>query len=170
MEHVRLLLVIDLQVVVAPGGAWELPGITHVVTAATRLVDEHHGPVLASRHCPVPEQPGALGRYAQLSSDASQLVPELRHITDVEKQTYSAYRADAVRTAANEVDDVILCGVETDCCVLATAFDLLDAGISTVVVADAVTGPDAIAHQGALRAMERFGDLLRVQTVDELLQ
>lgn len=173
--NTRLLIVVDLQVVVAPGGAWEIPGIESVVEATTRLVERHDGPVVASRHIPVPDVVGTTGPFArhadlgELTDDASQLVAPLRHLPSVAKSTYSVYRADGVREAVREAEEVLVCGVETDCCVLATVFDLLDDGVPTVVVPDAVTGPDPRAHDGALRAMARLGDLVRLHTIDELL-
>lgn len=169
-----LLVIVDLQVVVAPGGAWEIPGFEPIVAAVTTLVDRHGGPVVATRHCPVPDQPGTLGPFERhqdpsaLTADASQLVPGIGHLPAVDKQTYSAYRCDPVRDAAADTDRVIVCGVETDCCVAATVFDLLDAGIPTVVVREAVIGPDAVAHEGVLRAMSRLGDLVQLRNLDDL--
>ena len=174
MTSRTLLLIIDLQVVVAPGGAWEIPGIEEVVGTVTTLVDRHDGPVLATRHCPVPDQPGSVGPFQRhqdlsaLTADASQLVPGIRHLPAADKRTYSAYRLDAVRDAVSDVEGVVVCGVETDCCVAATVFDLLDVGIPTVVVPEAVTGPDDVGHQGALRAMSRLGDAVQVRHLEDL--
>jgi nicotinamidase-related amidase len=171
----RLLLVIDLQVVVAPGGAWELPGVEPIVDAAARLADGWRGPVLATRHRPVPDEPGTLGPFAQhgsldeLTDDASQLAPQLRHLTPVDKSGYSALGSDEVRRTAHDVGGVVLCGIETDCCVLATAFDLLDEQIHTTIVTDAVHGPDEVGHAGTLRAFGRLGRFADLRTVDELL-
>ena len=171
-----LLLVIDLQLVVAPGGAWEIPGIEPVIATATALVDGHRGPTIASRHRPVPDVPGSIGPFARhddrapLTDEASELVPGLAHLPTADKRTYSAYRCDEVRRAVARVDRVILCGVESDCCVLATVFDLLDAGVATVVVEDAVQGPDPLAHEGALRAMHRLGDLVQLRSAGDVLE
>ncbi len=169
-----LLLIIDLQAVVAPGGAWEIPGIEEVVGSITTLVDGHDGPALATRHCPVPDQPGSLGPFERhqdlsaLTADASQLVPGIEHLQAADKQTYSAYRCDAVRDAASRAERVVVCGVETDCCVAATVFDLLDARVPTVVVPEAVIGPDHVAHDGVLRAMNRLGDLVQIRSLEDL--
>lgn len=169
-----LLLIVDLQVVVAPGGAWEIPGIEPIVRAVTTLADRHDGPVVATRHCPVPDQPGTFGPFQRhqdpslSTADAAQLVPGIEHLPTVDKQTYSAYRCDAVRDAVGHADRVIICGVETDCCVAATVFDLLDVGVPTVVVADAVSGPDDVAHEGVRRAMQRLGDLVQVRNLGDL--
>lgn len=171
----RLVLVIDLQVVVAPGGAWELPAIGGVVDAATRLVDQHDGPVIASRHVPVPDEPGTLGPFARqddpsvLTTDAAELVPGLVHLPSVDKRSYSAFRCAEVRDAVQQADSVLVCGVETDCCVLATVYDLLDEGIETIVVPEATTGPDPVSHDGALRTMGRLGELVQVRPLADVL-
>jgi nicotinamidase-related amidase len=171
----RLLLVIDLQVVVAPGGAWELPAIETVVDAATRLVDQHGGPAIASRHVPVPDDHGTLGPFArqddpsELTADAAELVPGLAHLPSADKRSYSAFRCPEVREAVRQVDSVLVCGVETDCCVLATVYDLLDEGVRTLVVPEATTGPDPVSHDGALRTMSRLGELVQVRRLADVL-
>jgi len=170
----RLLLVIDLQVVVAPGGPWELPAIEPVVDAVTWLVDHHDGPVLASRHVPVPDSPGTLGPFArqddptELTANAAELVPGLQHLTSVDKSSYSAFRCAEVREAAQRAGSVIVCGVETDCCVMATVYDLLDAGLRTTVVPEATTGPDPVSHDGALRTMARLSELVQVRSLADV--
>jgi nicotinamidase-related amidase len=171
----HLLLIIDLQAVVAPGGAWELPGIEPIIGAAARVAEHHRGPALATRHRPVPDQPGTHGPFAQhddldpLTHDASDLAPPIGHLEAVDKQSYSALESEEIRTAAERAGGVILCGIETDCCVLATVFDLLDAQIPTIVVSDAVLGPDEVGHEGTLRCLQRLGEFVQLRTVDELV-
>lgn len=171
----RLLLVIDLQVVVAPGGAWELPAIGSVVDAAMRLVDRHEGPIIASRHVPVPDEPGTLGPFArqddpsELTADAAALVPGLAHLRSADKRSYSALRCAEIRDAAQQAGAVVVCGVETDCCVMATVYDLLDAGLRVTVVPEATTGPDPVSHRGALRTMARLGARVQVTSLADVL-
>jgi nicotinamidase-related amidase len=171
----RLLLVVDLQTVVTPGGARAIPGIESAIASVVRLVAQHDGPVIASRHEPTPDPPrtsGARGQQGEAGDrrpEPAALLPELRHLQSVDKHTYSAYRSDAVRTAVEGVERVVVCGVETDCCVLATVFDLVDDGIPTTVVPEAVAGPDRAAHDAALRALGRLGDLVEVRHIDDLV-
>ena len=55
---------------------------------------------------------------------------------------------------------VLLAGMETHVCVLQTALDLLDSGLTVFVAADAVAARSAADHELALRRMERAGAVL----------
>jgi nicotinamidase-related amidase len=52
---------------------------------------------------------------------------------------------------------VLLCGIETHVCIQQTAFDLMAAGLSVYVAADAVSARHAVDHEFALRRMESGG-------------
>jgi nicotinamidase-related amidase len=52
---------------------------------------------------------------------------------------------------------VVLAGMETHVCVLHTALDLLDAGFTVYIPADALASRAAIDHDTALRRLERAG-------------
>ena len=58
---------------------------------------------------------------------------------------------------AEQVERVLLCGIETHVCVAQTAFDLLAAGYQVYVAADAVGTRARIDHEVALRRMESSG-------------
>jgi len=57
-------------------------------------------------------------------------------------------------------DRVLLCGIETHVCVQQTALDLLAAGYSVFVAADAVGARAAIDHDVALRRLEISGAVI----------
>lgn len=63
---------------------------------------------------------------------------------------------------------MVLTGVSTDCCILATALAAADAGIHVKVVADACAGVTDTDHQRALDAMALFGPLIEITTTAEL--
>lgn len=58
---------------------------------------------------------------------------------------------------AEQVERVLLCGIETHVCVAQTAFDLLAAGYQVYVAADAVGTRARVDHEIALRRMESSG-------------
>ncbi|WP_375425561.1 cysteine hydrolase [uncultured Friedmanniella sp.] len=64
--------------------------------------------------------------------------------------------------------DLVLTGVSTDCCVLATALAAADAGVTVRVVSDACAGASDSDHQRALDAMALFAPLITLTTVDEV--
>ena len=59
---------------------------------------------------------------------------------------------------------VVLCGVSTDCCVLATALAAVDAGAHVRVVEDACAARTEAVHQGALGIMAARAPQLRIVT------
>lgn len=64
---------------------------------------------------------------------------------------------------------VVLAGVSTDCCVLSTALAAADDGRRVDVVADACAGGGDDAHREALSVLRRYGPLVRVVTLAEIL-
>lgn len=56
-----------------------------------------------------------------------------------DKTTYSAHNKDLANyLEENHVEKMFLCGLDIDCCVLATAFDLFDAGYDVFILKDYV--------------------------------
>lgn len=170
------LVVVDLQRIVTTGRPWAIDGVEQVVEVAARLVAERRGEVLATRH--VLADHGGDGPWAtfadrwrhleQVPEDLD-LVDELGHLTAHDKTTYSAYAVPAVRDAARRAGGLVVCGVETDCCIAATVHAAMEDDVRAWVVADAVLGPDRTAHEGTLRAFARLPDQVTVVTSAELL-
>lgn len=66
--------------------------------------------------------------------------------------------------------EMVLTGVSTDCCVLATALAACDAGVHVSVVADACAGVSDDDHQRSLDAMALFAPLLDITSVEQVLR
>ena len=66
--------------------------------------------------------------------------------------------------------EMVLTGVSTDCCVMATALAACDAGVHVSVVADACAGISDEDHQRSLDAMALFTPLLDITTVEQMGQ
>lgn len=64
---------------------------------------------------------------------------------------------------------LVICGVATDCCVIATAMAAADAGAFVRVAGDACRGVDADAHERALRVMAGFVPQIEITSVDDEL-
>jgi nicotinamidase-related amidase len=76
-------------------------------------------------------------------------------VDPVDKVRFSAVDADGFDL--EDRDQAILCGVETHVCVMQTALDLLDRGISVHVAADAVGSRTESNRRIGLERMERAG-------------
>ena len=76
----------------------------------------------------------------------------------VDKTTYTAVTPDLLgELERGGIEEVHLCGIATDNCVLKTAVDLFEAGIKPVVLADACAshgGPEC--HACGIRLLKRF--------------
>jgi nicotinamidase-related amidase len=76
---------------------------------------------------------------------------------------------EALRGAIGADAAITLCGVSTDCCVLATALAAVDGGAEVRVVADACTAKTQEAHDRALALMAaRAPQLALVSVAEEL--
>ncbi len=74
------------------------------------------------------------------------------------KNILSAFKVPQIKDGLkhNQVSEVDLCGFDTDCCVLATAYDLFDAGIKPVVLENLTwsTSKENL-HKAAIQMIER---------------
>jgi nicotinamidase-related amidase len=104
------------------------------------------------------------------------LPPELKPCSEdgaiiIDKRTYSALTDEALRLIDRHGwTDVVICGIDTELCVLATALDAFDNGLTPWVVGDASasTGGQA-AHDAGLLVMARgIGDQ-QIVTSERLL-
>jgi nicotinamidase-related amidase len=79
----------------------------------------------------------------------------------IEKTAFSCWGEEAFRTKLQETGrrEIILAGMETHVCVLQTVLDLLAAGRSVHLVADAVGSRNLRDYEVALRRMEQAGAL-----------
>lgn len=78
----------------------------------------------------------------------------------VSKNTYSAVTNELKHIInSHQIERVYLCGIDTDSCVLATAFELFDNGIEPVIIIDgcASTGGDEIHHAAETIMRRSFG-------------
>ena len=180
------LLIVDLQRDFLPGGAL---GVSHgyavvpVLNRYVKLAAEVGSPVFASRdwhpsdHCsfrarggPWPDHCVAETPGAQFAADLD-LPPDVHRIdkaTRPDADAYSAFDGTglAERLRKLGVDRVVIGGLATDYCVLATVRDALREGFEVVVLEDAVRAVDVHPGDGeaALRAMREAGATLVRET------
>lgn len=177
------LVVVDVQQIAAPGAPWgiaQLPGILEPVRALLAAAGSNS---VLTRHRLAVDGEGTwrsfAARWRSLDADADlwALHEDLRDAVPtgaavVDKATYSAFDLAAVtqRLAASERPELALAGCETDCCIAATMFAAIDAGVMVTLVADALVGPDPAGHAVILAVARRMPEQVRIVTAAQLLR
>lgn len=175
-----LLVVVDMQHLFRDAESpWATPGFDEIVEPIDRLVGAFGDAVVFTRYR-VPEHPeGSWITYFELWSEVTK--PERRRWMDLvepwasrrprtlEKESFSKWGPE-LRDMAGQSKTLVLCGVATDCCVIATALPAADAGMFVRIVADACRGATAEAHERALALGEGFAPQITLATVDEELR
>lgn len=89
-----------------------------------------------------------------------------------DKTTHDAFDdgAFARRMVRLAPSALVLSGVETDVCVLATAMSAVDLGYRTVIATDAVTSSVAASHRACLdHVYPRYDQQIELACVDEII-
>jgi len=142
-----LLCVVDIQEKLLP----VMPQAAGVVAAAGRLADA--AAALGVRRVLTEQYPRGLGPTPP--ELAAKLPPP------VEKMSFSCCGAAGFAPhLPDDVEAVVLCGLETHVCVAQTALDLLARGLCVFVAVDAVASRHAIDHETALRRLDSAGAIL----------
>lgn len=168
------LVIIDPQVIFSDPavGPWGSPMWKDTVGRIRELAVRHQGRVVITRFVADPDPQGSWVPYyqewafAQLPDDhpLNAVVPELADLdAPVVTQSTSGKWGPELRAIVGDNPHLILSGVTTDCCVLATALPAADAGATVVIQADACAGSTPENHRRALDAMALFGPQIVVQ-------
>jgi nicotinamidase-related amidase len=174
-----VLVVIDMQHLFRdPDSPWATPGFDEIVPLIERLVGAFGDRVAFTRFI-VPQHPGGSWvPYFDLWSEVTK--PERRSWVELvepwasrrprtlDRESFSKWGPE-LRAAAGDGGTLVLCGVATDCCVLATALPAADHGMFVRIVADACRGATPEAHERALEIANGFAPQIVLTTVDEEL-
>ena len=169
------LVVIDIQDFYFEGGALPLVGSVEAADRARRVLDyfrERHLPVIHVRHLPLG---GLDGETYRIRPAVAPVAGE----TIIVKHYANAFRStdllDNLKKAG--VTRVVICGMQTQMCVEATARAAADLGFDVTVVADAcatrpleyggIAVPADHVQAAALATLK--GTYAKVVTTDELL-
>lgn len=181
-----LHLVVDMQELFRSHPDWGTQSLTRIVPAIQRLLAAHPESAWFSRFIPAQRAEQANGtwqryyrRWSNVTLDkldpklldvVQELKPWARHVAD--KSGYSAMANPLLRQAALSHSDhcLILSGVETDVCVLATAIDAVEAGLRVVLATDALASSSDACHAKALEIFhDRFDEQVELASVDRIL-
>lgn len=176
-----LLLVIDMQNVYAKGGTWCCPKAETAAANIKRLLkDKEDDEVIFTKFLAPKEPKGTWKEYNRINAEVNEdayaneimdiFSEDVKRFVVYEKSTYSSTKVPEVLEAAKACDRVILSGVVAECCVLATAFALIDEGIDIVYLTDAVAGIDKHTEEAAVEVLKGLDYAqVRLMTTDEYL-
>jgi nicotinamidase-related amidase len=174
------LVVIDMQRIFADATSpWAAPRFSEALAGVQRLLPAFSGRTVLTRYVAPLEPTGAWVPYFEqwpfaLVPDDDELyalVPELRGVgAPIETRERFGKWDDGLAAAIGGSRDIVLAGVSTDCCVIATALAAGDDGVRVRVVADACAGATDEDHHRALAAMSLFAPLIEITSVDALVQ
>lgn len=121
-------------------------------------------PVIRTRHVhPDGDDGGTMGRFFRrlqragdpLSAPDPFVAAALDGTPLVDKARFSALSVSAVAEAAVAAGTLVLAGVQTHRCILATAVDAARLGLRPIVAADACAAGNPADHRAALRVLAR---------------
>lgn len=184
-----LHLVIDMQRLFAENTAWHAPALAGLVPAVERLLRAGPARRIFARFTTPATADEARGRWrayyrrwdavtgARLDPAMLDLVAPLAALARpgevVDKPTYSVFAVPgfAERLEAMGVDTLVMSGVETDACVLASLYGAVDRGFHVVLPIDAVASASRTAHEAVLdHLLPRLADQVELTTVEAVLR
>jgi nicotinamidase-related amidase len=157
-------------------GEWHIPRYDEAARTIARLTASGLEPII-TRFVPDPAEEGSWSsyydRWQSMRRDPADPIwhielPEVEARDSIDLPTFSKWGQElAERIPVG--DEMILTGVATDCCILATALGAADAGRYVTVVEDACAGQSEAAHDQALSLMELLSPMVRVVKSESLL-
>ena len=181
-------LCIDMQRVFLEPGPWYAAAGLTILPAIRRLLDHAPDRVIFTRFITAERPAAAKGSWRryyrrwhavtrhELAEGALDLYPDLAPYAAgcrvFDKTTHDAFddAAFARHVETLEPSALVLSGVETDVCVLATAMSAVDLGYRTVIAVDAVTSSVAESHRACLdHVYPRYDQQIELARVDDIL-
>ncbi|MGE0117558.1 MAG: cysteine hydrolase family protein [Dongiaceae bacterium] len=188
LEAETLHVVVDMQRLFAEATDWRVPGFADILPPILELVRAHPLHSLYTRFVTPVTAEAVTGdwqrfyaRWPSVLLDRMDramldLVEPLDRLAPPEavldKTVYSAFASAAFVAALQRRDarTLVLTGVETDVCVLATALDAVDRGLHVVIATDAVASWSPAGHRAALEAIyPRFDRQVELAAMGEIM-
>jgi nicotinamidase-related amidase len=181
-------VVVDMQRLFAEATDWRVPGFADILPPILDLARAHPRRSLYTRFVtPLSAQEAAgdwqrfyarwpsvlLDRMDRAMLDLAEPLAALAPPEAVlDKTVYSAFASTefTVALSRRNARTLVLTGVETDVCVLATALDAVDRGLHVVIATDAVTSWSPAGHRAALEAIyPRFDRQVELAAMGEIM-
>ncbi len=181
-------VVIDMQRLFAEDTGWQVALLPEIVPTILRLVGHCRHRSLYTRFVTPPSLAAArgvwrsfYGHWPQVTQDRlaagllDLVAPLAEGVTPaqlIDKEGFSAYSGPCFQHALGSLDarTLVLSGVETDVCVLATALEAVDRGHRVVIAADAVTSFSPAGHRAVLdHVLPRYEHMIDVAAADDII-
>ena len=181
-------LCIDMQRVFLEPGAWFCPAGLEIVPAIVRLTAHAPNRSAFTRFITAERPEAAEGQWRRyytrwksvtrsvVGEEAMALHADLLPLTEpalvFDKLVHDAFGSAAFDSFVRETapSALVLTGLETDVCVLATALTAVDRGIRVVVAVDAVASSNEASHAACLEHLyPRFDQQIELASVDAVI-
>jgi nicotinamidase-related amidase len=181
-------VVVDMQRLFAEDTSWRVPTLPDIVAPILKLIEHRPERTLYTRFITPPSLPAAQGawqffyrHWPQMTQD--RLPPAIFDLiapfasraspaTLIDKEGFSAFSGSSFQAALRNLgaQALVLSGVETDVCVLATALEATDRRLRVVIVADAVASYSPAGHRTALdHVFKRYQPMIDVATSADII-
>jgi nicotinamidase-related amidase len=180
---------VDMQNLVGQTGPWHAPWSGRVLPEIVRLCERLTEQTIFTRFIPPPTPDDMPGRWKQvfekwpqvtgnvIEPDLLDLMAPLTIFTPpaivIDKRVYSPFTEPTLQQhlAARQVSALVVSGVETEVCVLATVLGAIDLGYHVVIPLDAVCSSSDTGHDALVTMFQqRFSQQIETTTVDDILQ
>ena len=179
---------VDMQHLFSGDTAWHTPSIPEIVPNILRLTRHQPSRTIFTRFVTPGYPDEAVGAWRTYyrrwtSVTTSEMDPAMLDVMAefrpfippalvADKPTYSAFEsaqfADLLNTMACQT--LVVTGVETDVCVLATVLTAMDRGYRVVIAEDACHSSDPDAHRATMDLVyRRFEDQIEIGTTDAII-
>jgi len=88
----------------------------------------------------------------------------------VERSTFSAFGGKDIFSHIGKNDQLYLCGLDTDACVLATAYEGIDLGFDIKIIEDLIFSTNRVMHNFGFKIMKRNIPNVLIRTKSVILQ
>lgn len=169
------LVVVDMQTVfAAQDSPWFTPTFESVSDQIASLLPLFGEQVIFTRFVPPELVEGSWDAYYRKWAFATDrndailwsLVAPWQSRPTLDTHCFSKWGVDLQRMAGR-TPKLVLCGVSTDCCVMATAFGAVDGGAFVRVIADACGAKTPAIHESALSLLSSRAPQLVISSVNE---
>lgn len=180
---------VDVQGLFSPAGPWAVPALEQILPQVAHIAGTLPERTIFTRFIPparADDLPGMWRWYYRRWSEVTRenldpalldLAPPLRSAAAraevVDKTVYSPFVGGRIAESlrARGADTLVITGLETDVCVLATVLSAVDLGYRVVIVEDAICSSSEVGHDAVLTLYRtRFAEQIELADTPAILE